>query len=66
MFMQSFEALEPRDLTMLRGVLIDVIVDRQIDERDPEVAVIGQELIDLWISGYRTPAELKAMLQPLT
>lgn len=65
MFSTSYEAMEPHDLVMLRGVLIDVIVDRQIDENDPEVAVIGQALIDLWLSGFRTRDELSAMIQPL-
>lgn len=65
MFSTSYEAMEPHDLVMLRGVLIDVIVDRHIDEADPEVAVIGQALIDLWLSGFRTRDELNAMIQPL-
>jgi hypothetical protein len=65
MFMTSYEALEPRDLLMLRTVLIEVIADRQIDKNDPEIAAIGQALIDLWLSGFRSAEELKAMIKPI-
>ncbi|WP_312408195.1 hypothetical protein [Rhizobium sp.] len=65
MFMTSYEALEPNDLTMLRDLLVDIMADRQIDEHHPEVAAIGQALIDLWLSGFRSADELRAMLKPL-
>ena len=65
MFSTSYEAMEPHDLTMLRDLLIEVIVDRQINEDDPEVAVVGQAFIDLWLSGFRTRDELNAMIKPL-
>lgn len=42
MDMKSYEVMEPQNLLMLRGVLIDILIDRQIDEDDPEVAVMGK------------------------
>ncbi len=65
MFMTSYEALEPNDLKMLQGLLAEVIADRQINQNDPEVATIGQALIDLWLSGFRSADELKAMIKPI-
>lgn len=65
MDMKSYEVMEPQDLLMLRGVLINILIDRQIDEDDPEVAVIGQALIDRWLTGFRTRDELKKMIAPM-
>lgn len=65
MYFTSFEALEPEDLTQLHAVLIEVCADREIDINDDHVELIAQDLIDLWVSGFRSPEELKAMLRPL-
>jgi hypothetical protein len=65
MYFKAFEALEPKDLLLLRSVLAEVCAAREIDLNDRQVEIIGQELIDLWLSGFRTPDELQAMLKPL-
>lgn len=65
MYLKSYEALEPTDLTQLRAVLNDVCDELQLDINDAKVQPIAHDLVGLWLSGFRSVDELKAMLKPL-
>lgn len=62
----AHEALEPNDLTLLRAVLDDVCREENIDFKTKGAEAVAHDLINLWLSGFRTAHELKAMLAPIT
>jgi hypothetical protein len=62
----AHEALEPNDLTLLRAVLDDVCREEHIDLETKSAETVAHNLINLWLSGFRTVHELKAMLAPMT
>lgn len=66
MYLKSYEALGPTDLTHLRSVLNDVCDELNLDINDPKVQPIAHDLVGLWLSGFRSADEMKAMLRPLT
>lgn len=66
MYLKSYEALEPNDLTHLRSVLNDVCNELKLDINDAKVQPIAHDLVGLWLSGFRSADEMKAMLRPLT
>lgn len=66
MYLKSYEALEPTDLTHLRAVLDDVCDELKLDINDAQVQPIAHDLVGLWLSGFRSADELKVMLKPLS
>jgi hypothetical protein len=61
----AHEALEPNDLTLLRMVLDDVCCEQQIDRSTKSAEAVAHDLINLWLSGFRSAHELRAMLAPM-
>jgi hypothetical protein len=62
----THEALEPNDLTLLRAVLDEICREQRIDVRTKSAEEVAHDLINLWLSGFRSAQELKAMLAPMS
>ncbi|WJH38538.1 hypothetical protein N7E02_03770 (plasmid) [Aliirhizobium terrae] len=62
---EAHEALEPTDLTLLRAVLDEICRDQHIDPKAKHAESVAHDLINLWLSGFRSAHELKAMLAPM-
>ncbi|SFB59679.1 hypothetical protein SAMN03159496_05579 [Rhizobium sp. NFR07] len=58
----AHEALEPKDLALLRAVLAEICHEQRIDLNTRTAQAVAHDLINLWLSGFRTADELKAML----
>lgn len=65
MYFTAYEALEPRDLSVLESVLKSMRQERAIDIGDPRLEALANDLVNLWHAGFRGHDELKAMLKPL-
>ncbi|WP_112502593.1 hypothetical protein [Rhizobium sp.] len=61
----AHEALEPKDLTLLRAVLDEICREQHIDAKTESAEAVAHDLINLWLSGFRSAHELKAMLDQL-
>lgn len=65
MYFTAYEALEPRDLKILKSVLTETQHERGITSGDPSLEALASDLVNLWHAGFRGQEELKAMLKPL-
>ncbi|TNM60357.1 hypothetical protein [Aliirhizobium smilacinae] len=66
MVFSSFDVLGSDDLTMLRGVLDDLCCEQKLDTKDPQTQAVARDLINWWLFGVRTPANLRQILEPIT
>ena len=66
MVFSSFDVLGSDDLTMLRGVLDDLCCEQKLDIKDPQTQAVARDLINWWLFGVRTPANLRQILEPIT
>ncbi len=65
MVFSSFDVLGSDDLSLLRGVLDELCLEKQLDIKDPKAEAIAHELVNWWLFGVRTPMNLKQILQPI-
>lgn len=61
----AHEALEPNDVALLRAVLDEICREGQLDRSSQGAEAIAHDLINLWLSGFRSAHELRAMLVPM-
>jgi hypothetical protein len=63
---EAHEALEPTDLALLRAVLDEICREQSIDLSTKSAEELAHDLIQLWLSGFRSAHELKAMIAPIS
>lgn len=61
----SYDALEERDLKLLRAVLDELCAEKSISLQHDEAGRIAHNLVQWYLFGIRSPSELKAMLAEL-
>lgn len=64
MYFTTNDAIEPADLAVLKGVLEDIRIGRDIAPESPATHPLAQEVIELWQAGFRDADELRAMMAP--
>ncbi|MFD1747159.1 hypothetical protein ACFSE1_16945 [Rhizobium helianthi] len=65
MAFSSFDTLDPKDLSFLRGILEEVCRDRSLDMDGDEAADIARSLVNWYLFGVKEEDALKQMLEPL-
>ncbi|WP_313606141.1 hypothetical protein [Rhizobium sp.] len=65
MVFSSFDVLGSDDLTMLRGVLDELCQEQQLGISGSEAEAAARELVNWWLFGVRTPADLKQIIGPI-
>lgn len=65
MYFSSNDSLEPEDLSLLRRLLEEVCLARNISISHPEAEKIAADLVNWYLFGIKQPDQLKSMLNPL-